>query len=301
MRDGRPHGVAPAVAPTAALTMWLEPGATGDPCRDRAEGTAMSLREDVRVQSPLVPPRPGIPALVHVTAALLAAGFATTSALISLLPAFAFESQFPVLLPFFAWAAATGVSQLTTIGRGMLEEWRSALGVASVVPYAALMMTAATLPGFRLPWWLAPVAGVAAAFPFAVCALRARGVRRPVLAGGTDETSARGTFLVGLGLMLMAYAVSGPDMAGSVIAVLLAVALSMASMLPRGLAHAGRTWRLRQWVALAWGTTLVWASALVAGLTGFFHDPWYVFSVVVAAGVPLVLINSAEQRRGRAA
>lgn len=262
----------------------------------------MSLREDIRVDTPLAPAHAGtIPVLVHLTAGLLAAGFATTSALVAVLPAFAFESQFPVLMPFFAWAAAAGVGDLTTMGRGMLEEWRSRLGVASVVPYAGLLLVTAAVPDLPVPSWLAAATGVLAGIPFVVCALHARGARRATPRVLPDEAAARGTFLIGVALMLMAYAVAGPSMTGSIIAVLLAVGLALASLLPRGLAHAWGTWRLRHWVALAGGTLVIWASELASAVTTLFSSVWLVFAVVVAAGLPLVLLNAAEQRAARAA
>ena len=67
-----------------------------------------------------------MPAIVGVSAAVLVAGFVLTSGLISTMPEFRFESQFPALLPFFAWAAATGVAHLANLGRALAMPWRRA-------------------------------------------------------------------------------------------------------------------------------------------------------------------------------
>lgn len=240
-----------------------------------------------------------MPAIVGVSAAVLVAGFVLTSGLISTMPEFRFESQFPALLPFFAWAAATGVAHLANLGRALVMPWRRAYGFASLVPYVALLAFTAALPGVAVPWWLSAVAAIAAALPFLLLAAQAGAPLHIDPIKDADDASLRGTFLVGVGLMLMAYAVSGPVVAGAVVAVLLAVALSVAGLMPHGLARASRTWRLRHWAALTWGSLVVWASVLLHGMTSFFGDTWFVFTVVVLAGAPMIAVNSAEARRGR--
>lgn len=241
--------------------------------------------------------RSRVSTVVGVLAAVLVAAFVLTSSLISVAPEFRFESQFPALLPFFVWAAATGVGHLANLARSLFEPWRAALGLVSLVPYGALMAWSATATEWPLPWWAAVVAAASAALPFLVLALRA-GTRLAIdPVKDADDASLRGTFLIGLALMLLAYAVSGPVVTGAILSVLLAVALGVASMMTHGLARASRTWRVRHWAALTWGSLVIWASVLLHGLTSFFRDPWWVFAAVVAAGLPLVLVNSGEARR----
>jgi len=241
------------------------------------------------------------PALVGMLAALLVGTFVLVSTLVSILPAFRFESQFPAVLPFFAWAGAAGVGHWANLARSIQAPWRQAFGPASVVPYAALMLLAASLPGVGVPWWLAPAAAAAAAAPFVVVGLRARPTLAVTPGHAADDRSLRGTFLIGLSLMLMAYAVAGPSVAGAVVSVLLAVGLTVAGMMAHGLARASRTWSLAHWVCLAWGSLVVWGSVLLHGLTSFFQDTWFVLTAVLLAGGPLIAVNSAEARRGRPA
>ncbi|MFP5417183.1 MAG: hypothetical protein ACLGHZ_10000 [Actinomycetes bacterium] len=256
----------------------------------------MSLAESTRPEVPLTR-RPSDSTVVALGAAVLTATFVLTSAVVSTLPAFKFESQFPALLPFFAWAAALGVGAVSGMTRGLVRPWRSAHGVASLVPYVALMMLSAAAPEWDLPWWLSVIAAASAAAPFALLAARARTPLVVAADQAPDDASLRGTFMVGLALMLMAWAVSGSVVTGAVVSVLLAVALAVASMMPGGLAKAAHTWRLGHWVALTWGSVVVWVSVLLRGLTSFFADPWWVFTAVVLTGLPLIVANSLQARR----
>ena len=81
------------------------------------------------------------------------------------------------------------------------------------------------------------------------------------------------------------------------LAVLLAVGLGVVSMMTHGLARASRTWRLRHWAALALGSLAVWASVLLRGTTEVFDTAWGVLGAVLAAGVPLLVVNARESRR----
>lgn len=238
-----------------------------------------------------------LPTVVGALAATLVGAFVLTSGLIATQHAFRFEGQLPALLPFFAWGAAAGVGHLANLGRTLLPRWRAAWGYASLVPYAALMMSAAVVPGLELPWWTALVAAVCAAAPFGVVALRSDPSLTVTPVRDADDASLRGTFLIGVALMLLAYAVAGPAVAGAILSVLLAVALGIAAMMTHGMARASRTWRMRHWMALTWGSLVIWVSAILRGLTTFFDDSWFVFTVVVAAGVPLILCNRSEVRR----
>lgn len=256
----------------------------------------MSLAEPTRSQSS-PPRRSAASTVVGLTAAVLVFAFVLTSTLIQVLPEFRFDSQFPALLPFFAWAGATGVGHLANLGRGLLQPWRAALGVVSLVPYVGLLLVSAVVPDLVLPWWTAPVAAGCAAVPFLLLGLRARTPLAIDPTQDADEASLRGTFLIGVSLMLLAYAAAGPVVTGAVASVLLAVALVVASLMTHGLARASHTWHLRHWVALAWGSLVIWASVLLHGVTHFFNDPWYVFTVVVLAGLPLIGVNAREARR----
>lgn len=250
----------------------------------------------------MTPSQPGSRAstLVGLMAAVLVGAFALTSALISTLPQFRFESQFPALLPFFAWAGATGVGHLSNLGRALLEPWRGAFGYVSVVPYLLLMLTSAAAPHLHLPWWLSVVAALAAMVPFLLLAARA-GTRLAIdPVKDADDASLRGTFTIGIALMLLAWAVTGPTFSGAIIAVLLAVALGIASMMTHGLARASRTWRLRHWASLVLGSLVVWASVLLKGVTNVFDTVWFVLAAVLLAGVPLIVVNAMEARRRQA-
>lgn len=235
--------------------------------------------------------------IVGLMAAVLVSAFVLTSTLVSILPAFRFESQFPTILPFFAWAGATGVGHVANLGRGLLEPWRLALGYVSVAPYVLVMLVSAAAPHLTLPWWLAVVAALAAAAPFVILAVRAGTPLAIDPIKDADPGSQRGTFLIGIALMLMGYAVAGPSVSGAVLAVLLAVGLGVVSMMTHGLARASRTWRLRHWAALALGSLAVWASVLLRGTTEVFDTAWGVLGAVLAAGVPLLVVNARESRR----
>lgn len=253
----------------------------------------MSLAESVRSEVPMSQART-MPAAVNVLVAVLVAAFVVTSCLISFLPEFRFQSQFPALLPFFVWVAAVGVGDLANRGRALLEPWRAAFGLVSVVPYVVLMLVSATVPALVLPWWLALVAAAAAAVPFLLLAVRTTERGWPVPSEPTTDAGLRGTFLVAVALMLVAYAVAGPAVAGAILSVLIAVALGVTSMMSHGLARAWRTWRPAHWLALAWGSLVIWASVLLHGMTSFFADTWFVFTAVVLAGVPLALVNRTQ-------
>lgn len=238
----------------------------------------------------------GLPKLIGFTSAVLVASFVLVSSLIALSPEFAFESQFPALLPFTVWAAAPGVAFLAAHVRALTEPWRRSLGYASVVPYAGLMLATAVLPDARLPWWLSIVASASAAVPFVVASFRRaprqRRVERPITA-----QSNTGTFLIGLALMLMTYGLGGPELPGAIIQVLLAVALLLGSLTRAGVAHAGTAWRLRHWIALALGSVVAWAAVVVRAHTAWFDQPGWLLAAVLAAGVPLMLVNGLDVRR----
>ncbi|MBK8461593.1 MAG: hypothetical protein IPL36_00535 [Nigerium sp.] len=226
-----------------------------------------------------------------------AAGFALASSLVAVLPAFRFESQFPALLPLIAWAAAAGIGPLMLGARRLLDPWRAAHGLIFVAPYVVLLMLSVVLPERSVPWWVAVAVAATATVPFATLALR-----RPELfayepARPADVGSRRGTFLISLALMLLAYAVAGPPVIGPLVGGLTAAGLVVGALLPAGLARAAHTWPAGHWAALLWGSTVVWASSVLHGLTSFFVDPWFVATAMVFAGVPLVVVNSMESNR----
>ena len=242
-------------------------------------------------------PHRRVSSIVAAMAALLVGAFVLSSSLVATLPQFRFESQFPALLPFFVWAAATGVGHLANLGRALHDPWRGAYGYASVAPYVLLMLASAAAPQVSLPWWLAVVAALAAMLPFVLLALRAGTKLSIDPARDADDASLRGTFTIGLALMLLVWAVSAPSFSGAVLAVLLAVGLGVASMTTHGLARASRTWRLRHWASLALGSLVAWASVLVGGLTDLFDNPWVVLGAVLLGGLPLLVVNALEARR----
>jgi len=257
----------------------------------------VSLIEQRRVETPASRPHWRVSTIVALVAALLVGAFVLTSALVSTLPQFRFESQFPALLPFFVWAGAAGVGHLANLGRTLHDPWRAAHGYVSVVPYLLLMLTSAAAPHLRLPWWLAVVAAGAAMLPFLVRARRA-GTRLSISPiRDADDASLRGTFVTGLALMVLVWAVAGPAFSGAVGAVLLAVGLGIVSMMPHGLARASRTWRLRHWASLAFGSLVAWASVLLHGLTTVFDHAGVLLGTVVLAGLPLLVVNALESRR----
>lgn len=238
-----------------------------------------------------------LPTVVGVLAAILVFAFVLTSSLITTLHQFRFESQLPALLPFFVWAAAAGVGHLANLGRALFAPWRAALGPVSLVPYGALMLVTAVVPGLELPWWASVIAAVAAALPLLAVGLKADPNLRTSPVVGADDESRRGTFLVGAALMVAAYSVSGPIITASIIAVLTTVALGVTSLMAHGLARASHTWRMRHWLALTWGSLVIWGCIIVKG-TSDWLDPWWgQFLAVVLAGLPLVLVNMVESRR----
>ena len=148
-------------------------------------------------------PHRRVSSIVAALAALLVGAFVLTSSLVATLPQFRFESQFPALLPFFVWAAATGVGHLANLGRALHDPWRGAYGYVSVAPYVLLMLASAAAPQVSLPWWLAVVAALAAMLPFVLLALRAGTKLSIDPARDADDASLRGTFAIGLALMLL--------------------------------------------------------------------------------------------------
>ena len=238
----------------------------------------------------------GLPKLIGFTSAVLVACFVLVSSLIALSPEFAFESQVPAVLPFTVWAAAPGVAFLAAHVRALTEPWRRSLGYASLVPYAALMVGTAAAPDARLPWWLAVVASVSAAVPFVVASFRQPGRRRTAERRITPQSNT-GTFLIGLALMLMTYGLGGPELPAAIVQVLLAAALVLGSLTRAGVAHAGTAWRLRHWISLAFGSVVSWAAVVVRAHTAWFEQPGVLFAAVVAAGLPLIVVNALDVRR----
>lgn len=235
--------------------------------------------------------------MVGLIAAVLVAGFVATSSLIATLPEFDYVSQLPAILPIFLWAAAAGVGHLSNLGRALFKPWRAALGLWTLIPYAALLLVTAAVPDLMVPWWVPlAVAGVAAA-PFLVVAARTHASLHVQPARVPDDRSRRGTFLVAIAELLMAWGVTQGAVMMATVGVLLIVALGVASLMPQGLASASHTWRLPHWTSLAWGSLVIWASALLKGTTSFFVDPWFVLTVVVLAPLPLLVVNGMDTRR----
>lgn len=233
--------------------------------------------------------------------ALLVGCFVATSSLIAILPEFQYVSQLPALLPFFLWAAAAGVGHLSNLGRGLVKPWRAALGIWSFVPYAVLIVVMAAAPDVAVPWWVALAVAGLAALPLLVVAVRSPESLRLDPASVPSERSRRGTFLVAIAALLMAYAVTQNVVMMATIGVLLAVALAVASLMPNGLAEASRTWGMAHWGALVWSSLVIWASALLSGTTSFFHDPWFVLTAVIAAPLPLLILNGMDARQDQPA
>lgn len=254
----------------------------------------MTLKESARPDAAPRPPAVGLPRALGLLAAAGAFGFVLASSFVAILPAFRFESQFPALLPFFLWAAAAGAGHLATFGRLLLDPWRAAFGLVSVAPWLLVLALPMVAPHVSVPWWAAPVAATAAALPFLVAALRqAEGVELTEARRVTDQTL-RGTFLIAVATMLLVWCVGGPPVVRTVMGVLLALSLGVAALLPHGLAHATRSWGVRHWAALTWGSVVGWVSVPLSVTTGFFGDPWYLASTMVLAGLPLVLVNRAD-------
>lgn len=238
----------------------------------------------------------GIRPLIGLVAATLVFCFVTVSCAIATLPQFQFESQFGAVLPFFLWAAAPGVGSLSVVARRLRTPWVKALGWVSLVPYAAVMLIEASIPQLVLPWWSGLVAAGCAALPFVIGGLRqtrgwpTRGVR------SIDPSARHGLFFLVVALMLMTYGASAEQLSGAVIEVLLASALFVASLRRHGLADAARAWTPRQWVALLWGSVVVWATTIVSTLTGWLDSVWAVLGAVVLAGLPLLIVGRTPAR-----
>ncbi|MFT3875553.1 MAG: hypothetical protein QM708_03860 [Propioniciclava sp.] len=229
--------------------------------------------------------------------AVAVASFVFASSLVAVLPAFRFESQFPALLPLFAPAAAAGIGPVLAAARAVAGPWRAVHGPVFLLPYALVLVWGAAVPASPLPWWVALVASVSVAAPFFVIALRERALLGFPAHAEPDASSRRGTVLIGLALLLLVYAVAGPPLIGPVSGALLAVVLAIAALLPSGLARASQTWGTGSWLALLWGALVVWASAVVHGLTSVFAQPWVLAGVMVLAGLPLLAVQSATGRR----
>lgn len=260
-----------------------------------ASGGIMTLKENARVGEGLRPAPRGIPVLPGLLGAAVVFVAVLSSCFVAILPAFRFESQFPAVLPLFLWAAAAGAGHLATFGRLLLDPWRAAFGLPSLVPWAVVLAIPMVARHVALPWWSAPVAAFVAAVPFVVAALRPGGEElRLVAERQVSGQSLRGTFLVGIATMALVWAVGGPPVVSTIVGVLLALALGVGALLPHGLALATRTWRLRNWASLAWGSALVWLTIPLSATTRFFADPWYLAASMVVAGLPLVLVNRAD-------
>ena len=224
------------------------------------------------------------------------AGFALASSLVAVLPAFRFESQFPAILPLLTWAAAAGVGPLLQGARRLVEPWRATHGLIFVAPYVVLLMLSIVLPEWAVPWWVAVAVAATATVPFAVLTLRRPELFEYEVPRSPDVGSRRGTFLIALALMLLSYAVAGPPVIGPLVGGLTAAGLVVGALLPTGLARAAHTWPAGHWAALLWGSAVVWSSSVLHGQTSFFADPWFVATGMVFAGVPLVVVNSLENR-----
>lgn len=261
----------------------------------------MTLKENTRPGAAVAPSPRGVPAAVGLLGAGLAFVAVMSSSFVAILPAFRFESQVPAVLPLLLWVAAAGLGHLATLGRLLLAPWRAAFGVASLVPWALILAVPMVAPHVTIPWWSAPVAGGAAALPFAVAALRpgvsGLGLVEPRCVSGT---SLRGTFLVGVATMAMLWSVGGPPIVSTIAGVLLGLVLGLAGLAPHGLAHATRAWSLRHWAALVWGSAIVWLSIPLSATTRFFDDPWYLAASMVVAGLPLILVNRADAQTPKA-
>ena len=259
----------------------------------------MTVDDDRRVATTAQPVEDGLTRGVGLVGSALSFVFVLTSGLVAILPAFRFESQFPAALPVFLWAAAAGVGHLANAGREALAPWRAAGGLVGIAPYLALLAVTSVAPDLAVPWWTAVVAAAAAALPFVVASFRGRGHPELVVERQVADHSLRGTFLVGLAAMLMVWSVGGPPIVRTIVAVLLALALVVVGLLPHGLAHATRAWSLRHWLALAWGSCVIWVSVPLAVTTAFFGDSWYLAVTMVAAGLPLILVNRADAQGQR--
>lgn len=241
----------------------------------------------------------GLTLLVGLTGALLAGGAVFVSSLIALLPQFRFESQFAAVVPFFAWAAAPGVTAVSNRLRDVVGPWRANLGLFSLLPYAVLLVTVAATRGPRwtgLPWWWAAIAGSAAALPFVAAGLR-RAPRRPRSPRVVTRDAQRGTFLLAAALMVLTWSMVGSHFVGTLLQVVVTAALALASLKPHGLAGAGSSWRLGHWASLLWASILMWAGYLVWPHSDLLAPVGMRIALVLLAGLPLVVVNRLDARR----
>ncbi len=243
-------------------------------------------------------PNRGLNLVVGFTGAILVGGVVLVSSLIALLPQFQFESQFAAMVPFFAWAAAPGVAAVSHRLRNVVGPWRANLGLVSLIPYVALLVTVAAIRGPRwtsLPWWWAAIAGVSAALPFLVAGFR-KAPRKPRPPRKVTADSQRGTFLLAAALMALAWSMVGPRFAGALLQVLIVAALVFAALRPSGLAGAATSWRLGHWASLLFATILMWAGYLLGPTTDLLDSIFAQVALVLLAGLPLAVWNRLDGR-----
>lgn len=267
--------------------------------RPQVTGVQMTLKDDARPAAGSGPQAIGLPSSVGLVGAVLAFAFVLSSTFVAILPAFRFESQFPAMLPFFLWVAAAGLGHLARFGRLLLDRWRASFGLVSLVPYALVLITTSVAPQVEVPWWVAPVAALFAAVPFVLAALRDGSGAELVAERRVTNESLRGTFLIGCATMGVVWSIGGPPIVGTIVGVLLALALGVGGLLPHGVASATRAWGLRHWAALTWGSAIAWVAVPLSATTQFFTDAWYLASTMVIAGLPLILVNRADAQTPR--
>ncbi len=223
------------------------------------------------------------------------------SSSIALLPEFRYESQFGAMLPFFLWAAGPGISEVTQRVRRVVGPWRANLGLASLVPYIALLATVAVTRGPRgpvLPWWWALITGLAAALPFLVATVRDSEPRPPREPAEVTPVGQRGTFLLAAASMALTWSMSGPRFTGALLQVVLAAALAVAALRTNGLADAASSWGPSHWVSLAFASVLMWSGYLLWMTTDWLEPVWVRIVLVLLAGLPLTVVNHMQGRRG---
>lgn len=234
------------------------------------------------------------------TGAALVGGAVLVSSLTALLPQFRYESQIAAMLPFFVWAAALGVGEVSQRVRAVVTPWRANLGLVSLVPYAALLATVAVTRGPRgpqLPVWWAVVAAAAAAAPFLVAALRRGGPVRTREPLAVTPASQRGTFLLVAASMILTWSMTGPRFTGALLQVVVAAALALAALRPNGLADAARSWGPFHWGSLMFASLLMWAGYLLWMTTGWLEPIWARIILVLLAGLPLAVVNRIQGGR----
>lgn len=242
--------------------------------------------------------KPARPPDASVLTGAVVFGFVLTSSWVAVLPQFRFESQFPALMPLFAWAGALGVDGVSSLARRLLRPWKAAYGLLGALPYVTLLVVGAVARDLIFPWWVAlPIAACAAA-PFAVMA------RRGVGPMDTQETSAeqpthRATALLGVSFALLALAASGPIITGAVTGVLTTCALAIAALRTGGLTDGGRSWGPLPWAATVWGSIVVWACVILHGTTPWLISPWADLLAMVLAGGPLIAVSGVSMPRLR--